>query len=179
MDLTEGNRTAAMEVEAIVAAAPGAEVLPVNYKIKFRRNMTTTILTFTITLLSVTVAWAYDFKVDDLCYNITDNGSKTVEVTFEQESLENNYNYLSGVVTIPATVTYNGADYSVTSIGEFAFYNCSALTQITILATEPPGITTFPFYNISPDRLVYVPAEALDAYQKAEIWKEFKLQGYP
>lgn len=31
VDLTEGNRTAAMEVEAIVAAAPGSEVLPVNY----------------------------------------------------------------------------------------------------------------------------------------------------
>ena len=91
MDLTEGNRTAAMEVEAIVAAAPGAELLPVNYKIKF----TTTILTFAITLLSVTGAWAYDFKVGDLCYNITDKDSKNVEVTFEQESLENNYSYLS------------------------------------------------------------------------------------
>lgn len=97
MDLTEGNRTAAMEVEAIVAAAPGAELLPVNYKIKFRRNMTTTILTFAITLLSVTGAWAYDFKVGDLCYNITDKDSKNVEVTFEQESLENNYSYLSAL----------------------------------------------------------------------------------
>ena len=179
VDLTEGNRTAAMEVEAIVAAAPGAEVLPVNYKIKFRRNMTTTILTFAITLLSVTVAWAYDFKVGDLCYNITDNGSKTVEVTFEQESLENNYSYLSGVVTIPATATYNNTKYSVTSIGEFAFYDCSAIIQITILATEPPRISTFPFYNISPDMLASVPAEALDTYKKTKTWKEFKLQGFP
>lgn len=148
-------------------------------EIKFTRNMKTTVLAIAISLLSVTGTWAYNFKVGDLCYNITDKDTKTLKVTYEQESLENNYNYLSGVVTIPATVTYNGADYSVTSIGEFAFYNCSALTQITILATEPPGITTFPFYNISPDRLVYIPAEALDAYQKAEIWKEFKLQGYP
>ena len=179
MDLTEGNRTAAMEVEAIVAAAPGAELLPVNYKIKFRRNMTTTILTFAITLLSVTGAWAYDFKVGDLCYNITDKGSKNVEVTFEQESLENNYSYLSGIVTIQFTATYNGTDFSVTSIGEFAFYNCSAITQITILAAEPPRISTFPFYNISPDILISVPVETLDAYQKAETWKEFKLQGFP
>ena len=59
------------------------------------QNMTTTILTFAITLLSVTGAWAYDFKVGDLCYNITDKDPKNVEVTFEQESLENNYSYLS------------------------------------------------------------------------------------
>lgn len=97
--------------------------------------MKTTVLAIAIFLLSVTGTWAYNFKAGDLCYNITDKDTKTLKVTYEQESLENNYNYLSGVVTIPATITYNGADYSVTSIGEFAFYNCSALTQITILAT--------------------------------------------
>lgn len=47
------------------------------------------------------------------------------------------------------------------------------------LATEPPEITTFRFYNISPDILVYVPAEALEVYQKAEVWNEFNLQGLP
>ena len=91
--------------------------------------MKTTVLTIFIILLSVTDIWAYNFKVGDLCYNIIDKGTKTVEVTCEQESLENNYSYLSGVVTIPPTVTYNGTDYCVARIGEFAFYNCSSLTQ--------------------------------------------------
>ena len=57
--------------------------------------MKTTVLTISIILLSVTGIWAYNFKVGDLCYNITDKDSKNVEVTFEQESLENNYSYLS------------------------------------------------------------------------------------
>ena len=60
-------------------------------------------------------------------------------------------------LTIPKNVKYIAKD---------AFSYCSSLTQITILATEPPEITTFPFYNISPDMLVYVPAESLEAYQK-------------
>lgn len=62
--------------------------------------MKTTVLTIFIILLSVTGIWSYNFKVGDLCYNIIDIGTKTVEVTYEQESLENNYSYLSGVVTI-------------------------------------------------------------------------------
>ncbi len=94
--------------------------------------MKTTVLTISIILLSITDIWAYNFKVGDLCYNIIDKGTKTVEVACERESHENNYSYLSGVVTIPNTVTYNGTDYCVTRIGELAFYNCSAITQIII-----------------------------------------------
>ncbi|MBR5148501.1 MAG: leucine-rich repeat protein [Bacteroidaceae bacterium] len=37
----------------------------------------------------------------------------------------------SGSITIPTTVTHKGVDYSVTSIGEYAF-SCSSLTSITI-----------------------------------------------
>ncbi len=34
--------------------------------------------------------------------------------------------------TIPSSVTYEKSSYSVTSIGRYAFYNCSSLTSITI-----------------------------------------------
>ena len=43
----------------------------------------------------------------------------------------------SGNVVIPGSVEYNGSTYSVTSIGDNAFMNCSGLTSVTI----PNGVT--------------------------------------
>lgn len=88
------------------------------------------LLRFSILLLAIllpTLAMAYDFEVDGIFYNINGN-----EATVTYNGL---YDY-SGSVTIPATVTYNGTTYPVTSIGKFAFYNCSSLTSVTITTTE-------------------------------------------
>ena len=41
-------------------------------------------------------------------------------------------NFYKGNVVIPETVTYEGTEYSVTSIGNGAFIGCSSLTSITI-----------------------------------------------
>ena len=76
-----------------------------------------------------------DFKVDGIYYNILENKTNEVEVT------EGTYEY-TGIVTIPATVTYNGTTYSVTSIGDEAFYNCTGLTSITI----PNSVTSIGNY---------------------------------
>ncbi len=38
----------------------------------------------------------------------------------------------SGSIVIPESVEHEGAAYSVTSIGEYAFWNCSVLTSVTI-----------------------------------------------
>ena len=45
---------------------------------------------------------------------------------------------ITGSIDIPASVIYDGKIYSVTSIGEDAFYNCSGLTSITI----PDSVTS-------------------------------------
>ena len=84
------------------------------------------LLRFSILLLAIlmpALATAYDFEVDGIFYNINGN-----EATVTYNGL---YDY-SGSVTIPATVTYNGTTYPVTSIGKFAFYNCNGLTSVTI-----------------------------------------------
>ncbi len=44
----------------------------------------------------------------------------------------------TGDITIPETVSYSGADYSVTAIGEDAFESCHALTSLAI----PNSVTT-------------------------------------
>lgn len=69
-------------------------------------------------------ASAFDFEVDGIYYNI--NGNEA-EVTYESQ-----FGSYLGDVIIPATVTYNGTTFPVTSIGEGAFRGCGSLTTIEI-----------------------------------------------
>ncbi|MBR6083083.1 MAG: leucine-rich repeat domain-containing protein [Salinivirgaceae bacterium] len=72
--------------------------------------------------------WAYDFKCGDLYYNITSD--RTVEVTYQDYSYENDYSDLTAV-NVPETVTYSNKVYTVTSIGAEAFifsYNLESVT---------------------------------------------------
>ena len=76
-------------------------------------------------LLAAVGLSAYDFRYGDLYYNITSNS--TVEVTW----YSNNYVGLTSA-NIPASIEYSGKNYSVTSIGDWAFSGCTGLTSITI-----------------------------------------------
>ena len=81
-------------------------------------------------LLCSTVATAHDFEVDGIYYNILSQNDNTAGVTYKGSG---SYNAeYRGDVTIPANVTYNGTTYSVTTIGERAFYYCTSLTSIEI-----------------------------------------------
>ena len=84
-------------------------------------------------LLCATMATAHDFGVDGIYYNITDATNKTVEVTNKKN---NNYPYLyeyyTGDVVIPESVTYRSTTYSVTSIGREVFAYSPGLTSIVI-----------------------------------------------
>ena len=86
------------------------------------------LLLFLFTLLflpMVANADSYGVKIDGICYNLRDY-NHTAEVTYSTDSK------YSGDVVIPATVTFNDNQYSVTSIGESAFYWCTGLTSVTI-----------------------------------------------
>ena len=62
----------------------------------------------------------------------------------------------------------------VTIIESFAFANCSKLKEITVLASNPPSVSSDRvFQNVSRDIPVYVPLEALAAYKAANVWKGF------
>ena len=64
-------------------------------------------------------------------YNYVNNKTE-LAVTYRGSSYDSYSNEYTGVVNIPSSVTYDGKTYSVTSIGSYAFYNCSGLTSITI-----------------------------------------------
>ena len=92
-------------------------------------------------LLAVfTLSWAYSFEVDGIYYNIT--YGNTVEVT------NNGENTYSGTVVIPSSVEYSEQNYTVTSIGNYAFYFCSGLTSVTI-GNSVTSIGDFAFQNCS------------------------------
>ena len=103
---------------------------------------------FTKILAAVALLWlisaqatplmAYDFKVGQLYYKITDATNHEVAVVPENSSHPYYYyNKPTGAIDIPTTVV-NGGNYSVTSIGESAFSGCSGLTSITI----PSSVTS-------------------------------------
>ena len=76
------------------------------------------------------VANAHDFEVDGIYYNILTTAK--VEITFKGSSYYEYDNEYTGKAEFPESVTYNGNTYSVTSIGDRAFYGCTGLTCITI-----------------------------------------------
>ena len=141
---------------------------------KKRHIMKRTIFLMLAVLLSGLSASAYAFKVDGIAYNKNGDG-KSVYVSYGGD--------YTGPVTIPERVTYDGATYSVTSIGEFAFKDCTGLTSVTIptsvtsigeeafrcctgltSVTIPNSVTEIgysafggtPWYNNQPDGVVYI-----------------------
>ena len=79
------------------------------------------ILCFLLLICATTILRAYEFEAGGIVYNILSDT--------EAEVALGDY---SGDITISSTVTDNGKTYSVISIGDDAFYNCSGLTSIEI-----------------------------------------------
>ena len=91
-------------------------------------------------------AWDYErVQIGDLYYNL-DATNQTAEVTYKSCT---NYNFNEGwgitTANIPASVEYNSVAYSVTSIGDYAFCNCTGLTSVTI----PNSVTSIGHYAFS------------------------------
>ena len=68
-------------------------------------------------------AHAYDYIVDGIYYNVN-KSDKTAEVT--------KGGIYEGSINIPESITCKGSSYSVTSIGNYAFSDCTGLTSVTI-----------------------------------------------
>ena len=71
-----------------------------------------------LALVVTTALWAEDFSVNGIYYNILTDKINEVAVTYRGSSYGSYSNEYSGSITIPASVTYNGTTYSVTSIGK-------------------------------------------------------------
>lgn len=119
-----------------------------------RNNMKTKFYTLLLALAAMAVstsalqAQQYDFQEGQLFYKITDAAKKTVSVVPENSTSPYYTTNPAGGITIPASVTYDGISYSVTSIGDRVFYNCTCLTSFTIPAAVT-SIGDYAFYYCS------------------------------
>ena len=105
-----------------------------------------------LSLHAMAYNFSYTYQGNTLYYNITSDN--TIEVTYYSSTTDNNY--VSGDVVIPSSVTNNGTTYSVTSIGDYAFYLCIGLTSVTI----PNSVTSIgddAFYGCSSLTSVTIP----------------------
>ena len=99
-----------------------------------------TFLLSLLTILLPMVAFADAVEIDGIYYNIISK-NKGAEVT-------SNPNKYSGSVDIPASITFDGVEYSVTSIGGSAFQRCYSLTSVTIPSSVTSiGASAFEYCN--------------------------------
>lgn len=84
-------------------------------------------LLLVLALFMSIVGFAYDVEIDGIYYNLVPK-AKVAEVTYGL-TLENNY---SGSVVIPSTIIFGSEEYTVHSIGDYAFYKSNSLTSVTI-----------------------------------------------
>lgn len=113
------------------------------------------------TMLFATNLLAYDFQVGDLYYTITSSTSPyTVEV-----ARHSSYMYYDSV-TIPVGVNNSGRNYSVTGIGDSAFYNCTGLLRAT-LNNSITSIGNCAFYSCSSLSSMTIPGSVRTIGDKA------------
>ena len=86
-----------------------------------------------LTLSLSSGAWAKGIPIDGINYVLNSNNN-TASVTF-MGGVYSSGNTYSGNIEIPPSVNYDNTDYTVTSIGEHAFYKCLNLTGVSIPST--------------------------------------------
>ena len=93
---------------------------------------------------------------------LLDSTNYTASVTYTSLT-KNTY---TGVIVIPSSADYNNHAYNVTGIGEWAFYNCSSLTSVTI----PNSVTSIgkcTFYGCSSLTSVMIPNSVISIGEQA------------
>lgn len=115
----------------------------------FKSNNMRTVLGVCLCLFITLSVRALDFTVGSLKYTTNADG---VSVFVAKQSTG-----LSGAIEIPASVSYDGMGYVVTSIGHGAFFGCSGLTSVSI----PSSVTSIgnaAFYDCDGLTSVIIPS---------------------
>jgi precorrin-6B methylase 2 len=121
--------------------------------------------------MAVTPVTAHDIEAEysgKIIYFKFINDNTELEVSYRGTNSSSYSNEYTGNVIIPQAVNFNGKNYPVTSIGEYAFYFCRGLTSVTIPnSVTSIGIEAF-FYCSSltsitiPNSVMYIEKYAFE-----------------
>ena len=97
----------------------------------------------------------YDVQVDGIYYKLNheENTAEVSPQAYDGGSYQSDY---SGSVNIPEKFIYDGVEYFVTSIGQYAFSYCTGLTSVTI-PNSVTAIERCTFWNCSGLTSVIIP----------------------
>ncbi len=109
---------------------------------------------------------------DNFTWTLTDDGTLTISGEGAMADYFNVYGDAPWHVYQNSIRACTIAD-GVTSIGDYAFRFCLALTGITCHAATPPAVGKETFDRVERTIPVYVPAGSIEAYRAAECWNEF------
>ena len=106
--------------------------------------------------------------VDNLYYNV-DIENRTAEVVADLNS-----NKYRGDVVIPISISINDIKCVVSSIGDYAFAECTDLTSLTMQAVTPPATGSEIFKKCDNLETIFVPTGAKEAYNVAP-WNQYNI----
>ena len=105
-----------------------------------KRALRSVLLVLLLSVVGMGKMYAQSFTVGDLNYQVNNDGV-SVTVTGHVDGQN-----ATGSLVIPETVEYNGLNYSVTAIGDWAFFGCSGFTgnltipnSVTIIGSDAFG----------------------------------------
>ena len=105
--------------------------------------------------LSISVS-AYEFEVDGIKYEIISLDAMTCEVIANTEKYD-------GVISIPASVVYQGKTFKVSSIGNEAFLNCDNMSELHLeSATNLLEIGPLAFKGCTAINKVTIPSSCIE-----------------
>ena len=103
-------------------------------------------------------AYAYDFEIDGIYYEVLSVPETTVQVVASPQKYK-------GSISLPSTANWNGRSWTVTQIGSWAFSDCPELSEIVI----PPSIAKIGMgaFTYTPIKRVHI--ADISAWMKVDL----------
>ena len=117
-----------------------------------------------LTVLLSLNAQAHDVEIDGIYYNLNSTTQKAT-VTYKGSSYFSSNAY-TGDVVIPASIEYEEINYSVTSIGSYAFRNCIGMTSV-IIPNSVTSIEMEAFQGCSGLTSITIPSSVTSIHNQA------------
>ena len=123
--------------------------------LQLKKALSAALFILLLNLAGMAKMYAYDFSAvcetgQTLYYNVIDATNHYVSLTYPGQTSYNAWSGFTkptGNIVLPESVTYNGVNYTVTRIGEYAFYFCSDITGSLVIPNTITSIGNSAFHS--------------------------------